>query len=89
MEKYSPLRLLVKNYENGLLERDQYLKVRQQLLKKLSTIGEITQEDLKNYLEIYQGSVQQNSLKSYSISDWIIIVLGLLAAATLGIFLYN
>ena len=89
MENHSPLRLLVKSYENGLLDRDQYLEVRQQLLKKLSSIGKITQEDLRNFLEIYQDTEQQDSLKSYSASDWIIIILGLLAAATLGIVLYN
>jgi len=32
----SPVRLLVKTYANGLLERKQYLEIRQQLLRKLS-----------------------------------------------------
>lgn len=89
MDQISPLRLLVKSYESGLLERDQYLKVRQQLLKKLSSNGMITQEDLKNFLSIYQDDEQKKSFNNYSVSDWIIIMLGLFAAATLGIFLYN
>ena len=90
MEKQSALRLLVKSYENGLLDRQQYLKVRLQVLKKLSSNGKITQEDLKNFLDIYQDTAeQQNIFQSYSASDWIIIILGLLAAATLGIFLYK
>ena len=89
MDKNSPLRLLVKSYENGLLNRDQYLEIRQQLLKKLSSTGGITSEDLKNFMAIYQGAEQPDNLTSYSVSDWVIIILGLIAAASLGIFLYN
>lgn len=85
----SPLRLLVKSYANGLLNRDQYLDVRQQLLKKLSTQGSITHEDLKNLLSIYQDTDKLSTLNNYTVSDWIIIILGLLAALTLGVILYN
>jgi len=85
----SPLRLLVKSYTSGLIDREQYLEVRQQLLKKLSIHGQITQEDVKNFHNIYQNTETSNTLSQYSFSDWIIIVLGLLAAAALGIILYS
>jgi len=85
----SPLRLLVKSYTSGLIDREQYLEVRQQLLKKLSNNGQITQEDVKNFHGIYQNTEAGNSLGNYSFSDWVIIILGLLAAAALGIILYG
>ncbi len=85
----TPLRLLVKSHSNGLLDRAQYLEIRQQLLKKLATQGEISHEDIKNFLKIHQNTEQLHAWNSYSISDWIIIVLGLIAAATLGLLLYN
>ena len=85
----TPLRLLVKSYANGLLDRDQYLDVRQQLLKKLSNQGNITHEDLKNFLIIHQDTDKIRTLSGYTPSDWIIIILGLLAAGTLGFILYN
>ncbi|MBC8212446.1 MAG: hypothetical protein H8E21_15395 [Gammaproteobacteria bacterium] len=85
----SPLRLLVKSYTSGLIDREQYLEVRQQLLKKLSSHGQITVEDVKNFHSIYHNTDTISSLKSYSFSDWVIIILGLLAAAALGIILYS
>ncbi|MBT3205555.1 MAG: hypothetical protein HOM14_00150 [Gammaproteobacteria bacterium] len=89
MQQDSPLRLLVKSYSNGLIDRHQYLEIRTQLLKKLSAQGEVTQEDLKNFLNINQDMVKESFWGGYSISDWIIIILGLMAAATLALFLYN
>ena len=58
----SPLRLLVKSYTSGLIDREQYLEVRQQLLKKLSIHGQITQEDVKNFHNIYQNTETSNTL---------------------------
>jgi hypothetical protein len=87
-EDSSPLRLLVKSYSNGLLNREQYLQVRSQLLKKLSTRGKATHGDLSNFLKIHQDTESLSSNRSYTASDWIIIVLGLLAAITLAYILY-
>ena len=83
------LRLLVKSYANGLLERQQYLKIRQQLLNKLSSEGEINQEDLQNFMKLHHESENRSAMTSYSASDWLIIALGLLAAATLALILFG
>ncbi len=86
----SPLRLLVKSYASGLLNRRQYLEIRQQLLKKLSIQGSISQDDLKNFLKIHTDTDEASlSANGYSPSDWIIILLGLFAAAALGVILYS
>lgn len=86
----TPLRLLVKSYGNGLLTREQYLKIRVELLKKLSSKGVITQEDLENFLRIYQQEESSPPTKtSYSASDWVIIVLGFVAAAVMVMILYS
>ena len=85
----SPLRLLVKSYENGLLNREQYLDVRVQLLRKLSSQGSVSHDELKNFLKIYKDTEQPTARKSYSTSDWIIIILGLLAALALAAILYG
>lgn len=85
----SPLRLLVKSYSSDLLTRDQYLEVRSQLLKKLALQGSVTHEDLSNFMKIYQDTGEVSANKSYSSSDWIIIILGLLAAIALAFILYG
>jgi len=85
----NPLRLLVKSYSSDLLTRDQYLEVRSQLLKKLALQGSVTHEDLSNFMKIYQDTGDVSANKSYSSSDWIIIILGLLAAIALAFILYG
>ncbi len=85
----SPLRLLAKSYSSGLLDRQQYLQVRLQLLKKLSSSGSVSSEDLRNFLKIHHNTEPHGTLGDYSIIDWVIIVLGLVAAAVLGIILYS
>lgn len=85
----TPLRLLVKAYASGLLDRKQYLDIRQQLLKKLSHHGNISHDDLQNFMSIHMDTEQHSVTRSYSISDWIIIVLGLIAATVLGFVLYG
>ncbi len=86
----SPLRILVKSYANGLLEREQYLEIRHQLLQKLSHQGEITQQDLQRLLKQFQQDDEPGGwVSGYSASDWVIVILGLLAAATLGYILYT
>lgn len=85
----TPLRVLVKSYANGLLDREQYLEVRHQLLRILSHKGDITQQDLQKLLKQYEQNESVSWLSSYSASDWIIVALGLLAAAALGYILYS
>lgn len=85
----TPLRLLVKSYSNGLLNRDQYLKVRTELLRKLALQGSIGTDDLENFLKIYRDTDQPETGSSYSLSDWLIIILGIFAAGALAIILYG
>ena len=85
----SPFRLLTKTYANHMLTREQYVKIRAQLLKKLQANGKITEEDLKNFTDITYGNVSPQVERSYSSSDWLIIALGLIAAIVLGFVLYN
>lgn len=89
MNSDSPLRLLVKSYANGLLDREQYLKIRHQLLYKLSEKGHITQKDLQSMMKNFQNSEKDSIWNSYSLSDWIIMILGLIAAATLATIFYK
>ena len=85
----SPLRLLIKSYDSGLLTRDQYLQVRSELLKKLARKGQVSHEDLSNFMKIYQDTEEISTSKSYSASDWVIIILGLMAAGALAFILYG
>jgi hypothetical protein len=86
----SPFRLLVKSYANNVISREEYVKIRAQLLKKLQSTGTIEDTDLKNFTLISQGSTEKPvTEKSYSSSDWIIITLGLVASAVLGFILYG
>ena len=88
----SPFRLLVKSYANNVISREEYVKIRAQLLKKLQSTGTIEDTDLKNFTLISQGSGSASkpvTEKSYSASDWIIIILGLTASAVLGYILYG
>jgi hypothetical protein len=87
-EESSPLRLLVKSYSSGLLNRSQYLEIRGQLLKKLSLQGTVSHEDLMNFMKIHQDTGELTSNKSYTPSDWVIIILGLIAALSLAFILY-
>lgn len=85
----SALRLLVKSYANELLDREQYLKIRKLLLNKLSSEGQIDHADLQNFMKIYQDTNNDHTGTIYSASDWVIITLGLLAAAALGMILFG
>ena len=85
----SALRLLVKSYANELLEREQYLKIRKHLLHKLSIDGHIDQKDLQNFMKIYHDTESNNNQSKYSTSEWVIIVLGILAAAALALILFG
>ena len=85
----SPLRLLAKTYANDLISRDQYIEIRSLLLKKLQSKGRIDESDLQNFTAITQGGESPRAQKSYTLSDWIIIALGLVASAVLAYVLYG
>lgn len=85
----SPLRLLVKSYADGMLDREQYIKIRNQLLDQLAANGNISHEDLLQLLEIHKDTGEEPISEGYSKSDWIIIALGLAAAAGLGLILFS
>lgn len=91
MQNETPLRQLVKSYTNGLLDRDQYLEIRKKLLHKLSSQGQLAIDDFSIFLKLQQDKEKkkESPWSRYSVSDWIIIVLGMMAATTLAIFLYN
>ncbi len=76
--------MLVKSYSSGMLDREQYLHIRQQVLKRLSKKGAISHEDLQNFLKLYQDRSINKTTTNYSPSDWLIIGLGLAAASTLA-----
>ncbi len=85
----SPFRTLSRFYSSQMLTRDQYLLIRTQLLKKLQSEGNVTEEDLKNITDNAYGKPTQEAKISYSPSDWIIISLGVIAAIVLAFVLYN
>ncbi|MFT5657232.1 MAG: hypothetical protein ACI9KN_000504 [Gammaproteobacteria bacterium] len=85
----SPLRQLAKSYASNIITRDEYVKIRSQLLKKLQSTGKIEDSDMKNFILISQGTYSPRVERSYSTSDWLIIVLGLSASAVLGWVLYG
>jgi len=85
----TPLRMLVKSYASGLLTRRQYLEVRQRLLHTLAEQGQISDEDLEKLMKSRVKSESPKAFRKYSTSDWIIIILGLLAAVSMGFILYN
>ena len=86
----SPFRYLAKTYANDLISREHYVIVRAQLLKKLQSKGRIGDDDLQNFIRLTQGSVDKpETERSYTSSDWIIIMLGIAASIVLGFILYS
>ncbi len=89
MDADSPFRLLAKSFANEMISRKQYVDIRAQLLKKLQSKGLVDRNDLDNFVMLSRGQVKDGISKSYSISDWIIIALGLAASIALGFVLYS
>ena len=85
----TPLRLLAKTYANDLIAREQYVEIRALLLKRLELKGKIDDADLKNFTTLTQGPEPAQPARGYSISDWLIISLGLAASAVLAFVLYG
>jgi hypothetical protein len=84
----SPLRMLAKTHANALINREQYIEIRARMLRKLESKGRIDESDLTNFTALVQKSNGDETQKSYGPSDWIIIGLGLAAAAVLAYILY-
>ena len=86
----TPLRLLAKTHANALISREQYVAIRARLLKKLEARGSIDDSDLSTFTTLVRKSEgQKKTRRSYSVSDWIIIGLGLIASAVLAMILYS
>lgn len=85
----SVFRHLAISYASALITREQYVLIRSLLLKKLESRGSIEDEDLLNFTKIAESTDPPRTEKSYSSSDWIIIVLGITASAVLGYILYS
>lgn len=85
----SPFRLLAKDHANDLISRKQYVIIRAQLLRKLQHKGRVDMADLDNFSQISQNGVKPVKSKTYSVSDWIIIGLGIAASIALGFVLYS
>jgi hypothetical protein len=85
----SPFRYLAKTYANDLISREHYVLVRAQLLKRLQSKGYVEEDDLQNFIRLTQGVDNPKSERSYTSSDWIIIILGIAASIVLGFVLYG
>lgn len=86
----SPFKILSKSYSDELINREQYVKIRTQLLKKLQQNGTVTEADLEKAAKLAVGNEDTPRVsKSYSASDWCIIGLGIAAAVALASVLYN
>ncbi len=85
----SPLRQLVQAHTEQLITREEYLHIRTLLLNKLEQTGEISSNDLENFLNLKNVSAKNINQPQYSFSDILITGLGLLAAAILAYMLYS
>ena len=91
MSELSPFRMLAKEYAADLLTREEYVKLRSNLLVMLQQKGTVDLQDLDNFVRLHRSSDEEDDSTSdgYSISDWLIIVLGLIAALALAYILYS
>ncbi len=85
----SPFRYLAKTYSDELISREHYVSVRAQLLKRLQSKGIVGDDDLQDFIRLAKGEDQPIIQKSYTSSDWIIILLGIVATIVLGYVLYG
>ncbi len=85
----SPFRYLAKTYSDELISREHYISVRAQLLKRLQSKGIVGDDDLQDFIRLANGKDQPKPQNAYTSSDWIIIVLGIVASIVLGYVLYG
>ncbi len=85
----SPFRYLAMTYSNELISREHYVSVRAQLLKRLQSKGIVGDDDLQDFIRLAKGEDQPIIQKTYTSSDWIIILLGIVATIVLGYVLYG
>lgn len=89
MKSLSPLRKLVQAHAENLITREEYLNIRTLLLDKLEQKGHLNHKDLDNFYNLKDMSNDIESAASYSSTDIIITLLGLLAAGVLAYILYS
>jgi len=85
----SPFRYLAVTYSNELISREHYLSVRGQLLKRLQSKGIVGDDDLQDLIRLTKSDDRPKTQNTYTSSDWIIIVLGIIASIVLGYVLYG
>ncbi len=91
MVEQSPFRLLAREYAADMLTREDYIKVRAHLLVLLQNKGKVDMQDLDNFLRLHQVNADDDEApkEGYSVSDWLIISLGLVASIVLAYILYT
>ena len=86
----TPFKTLSRTYASHIISRDQYIKIRGELLRKLQNGEKISNDNLRSFDELAEVTdVEPPPKQGYSSSDWVIIALGLLAALVLALILYN
>ena len=86
---HSPVRLLAKSYTKHFITREEYIKIRSKLFRKLQFNGKIEDSDINNLISITKDIDAPKLKKSHSASDWVIIILGLIAFLVIIFFLYE
>lgn len=91
MSELSPFRILAKEYAADLLSREEYIKLRSNMLVMLQQKGDVSLQDLQNFVRLHEttGDDDQPVKEGYSTSDWLIIALGLIASLVLAYILYT
>lgn len=91
MSELSPFRLLAREYAADLITREEYIKLRSNLLVQLQEKGVVNLQDLQNFARLHEttGDDDQETKEGYSRSDWLIIALGLIASLVLAYILYT
>ena len=89
MSELSPFRILAKEYAADLITREEYIKLRSNLLVMLQQKGVVSLQDLQNFARLHEatGDDEQEPKERYSKSDWLIIALGLIASLVLAYIL--
>jgi len=86
----TPLRMLVKTFVSGVIDREEYLAIRARLLQKLETSGQLSDKDLRQLLNSHDDQDQPVApSSSYTPTDWLLILLGLGAAIGLAVIFYG
>lgn len=90
MSDQSPFRILAREHAADMLSRDDYIKIRSQMLVTLENKGKVNHQDMDNFLRLHHNNddMSDSAKQGYSGSDWLIIALGMVAAIVLAYILY-